>query len=354
VSRIAIVVPGSIEQRSGGYEYDRRIVAGLQARGWVVDLHEIDGGFPRPSAAALETAAQTLAAIRDGSLVLVDGLAFGAMPAEVERESGRLNFVALVHLPLAADVGINRQEAVKFEQSERRALAAARACIVTGAATVEALEAYGVRPEQIALVEPGTDRAPVARGSGNPFHLVSVAAITPGKGHELLLRALARLSQRVWRLTCAGSLDRDPATAARVRELVDAEQLGKRVALVGELDAPELSALYDSADVFVHASLHETYGMVVAEALARGVPVVSSATGAIPDLVGSDAGLLVPPGDAVALEGALSTVIDDLDVRDRLAAGARRVRDRLPTWDDAVGKMANVLAQLENDGSFAR
>jgi glycosyltransferase involved in cell wall biosynthesis len=135
---------------------------------------------------------------------------------------------------------------------------------------------------------------------------------------------------------------------------VDAEQLGKRVALVGELDAPELSALYDSADVFVHASLHETYGMVVAEALARGVPVVSSATGAIPDLVGSDAGLLVPPGDAVALEGALSTVIDDLDVRDRLAAGARRVRDRLPTWDDAVGKMANVLAQLENDGSFAR
>jgi glycosyltransferase involved in cell wall biosynthesis len=354
VRRIAVVVPGSIGQRSGGYEYDRRIVAGLRARGWVVDLHEIDGGFPRPSAAALETAAQTLAAIPDGSLVLVDGLAFGAMPAEVERESGRLNFVALVHLPLAADVGIDGQEADWFEQSERRALAAARACIVTGAATLGSLEAYGVRPEQIAVVEPGTDRAPLARGSRNPLHLVSVAAITPGKGHELLLRALARLSQRAWRLTCAGSLDRDPATAARVRELVDAEQLGKRVALLGELDAPELSALYDSADVLVHASLHETYGMVVAEALARGIPVVGSATGAIPDLVGSDGGLLVPPGDAAALEGALSSIIDDLDVRNRLAAGARRVRDRLPTWDDAVGKMANVLARLENDGSFAR
>ncbi len=115
-----------------------------------------------------------------------------------------------------------------------------------------------------------------------------------------------------------------------------------------------LSALYDSADVFVHASLHETYGMVVAEALARGVPVVGSATGAIPHLVGSDAGLLVPPGDAAALEGALSSVIDDQDVRDRLAAGARRVRSRLPTWDDAVDRMASVLAGLENDGSFAR
>jgi glycosyltransferase involved in cell wall biosynthesis len=135
---------------------------------------------------------------------------------------------------------------------------------------------------------------------------------------------------------------------------VDAEQLGKQVALVGELDATALSALYDSADVFVHASLHETYGMVVAEALARGVPVVGSATGAIPDLVGSDAGVLVPPGDAAALESALSSVIDDADVRDRLAAGARRVRDRLPTWDDAVDKMVNLLARLEDDGSFAR
>jgi glycosyltransferase involved in cell wall biosynthesis len=354
VRRIAIVVPGSIAQRSGGYEYDRRIVAGLRARGWAVDVHEIAGAFPRPSAAALETAAQTLAAIPDGSLVLVDGLAFGAMPAEVERERGRLNLVALVHLPLAAHLGISRQEADRFEQSERRALAAARACIVTGAATVGALEAYGVRPEQIAVVEPGTDRAPLARGSRNPLHLVSVAAITPGKGHEILLRALSRLSQRAWRLTCAGSLDRDPATAARVRELVNAEQLGERVALVGEIGSTELSALYDSADVFVHASLHETYGMVVAEALARGVPVVGSATGAIPDLVGSDAGLLVPPGNVAALEDALSSVLDDPDVRDRMTAGARRVRGRLPTWDDAVDGILNVLARLENDGSVAR
>ena len=354
MSRLAVVVPGSIAQQSGGYEYDRRIVAGLRARGWVVDIHEIAGDFPRPSAAALQSAARTLAAIPDDSLVLVDGLAFGAMPSEVEREHARLWLVALVHLPHAHHVGITRQEAGRFERDERRALAAARVCIVTGADTVGTLEAYGVRTEQIAVVEPGTDRAPLARGSRDPLHLVSVAAITPGKGHEILLRALARLRQRVWRLTCAGSLDRDSATAVRVRELVDAEQLGKRVALVGELDATELAALYHSADVFVHASLHETYGMVVAEALARGLPVVGSATGAIPDLVGPDAGLLVPPGDVGALEGALSSVIDDLEMRDRLAAGARRVRDRLPTWDDAVDRMANVLARVKNDGSFAR
>lgn len=354
MKRIAVVVPGSIAQRSGGYEYDRRIVEGLRAHGWVVDVHEVHGTFPRPSAAALENAARTLAAIPNGTVVLVDGLAFGAMPAEVERERARLGLVALVHLPLAAHAGIDRQEAARFEHSERRALAAARACIITGASTVEALQAYGVKPEQIAVVEPGTDRAPLARGSRHPLHLVSVAAITPGKGHEMLLRALARLRQRAWRLTCAGTLEREPATATRVRELVDSAQLVDRVVLVGELSATELAALYDSADVFVHPSLHETYGMVVAEALARGVPVVSSATGAIPDLVGADAGLLVPPGDLAALESALSSVIDDADVRDRLAVGARRVRDRLPTWDDAVNRMAQVLERMETDGSFTR
>jgi len=354
VKPIALVVPGSIAQRSGGYEYDRRIASGLRARGWIVDVKEIDGAFPRPSGATLERAARTLAEIPDGTVVVADGLAFGALPAEVERERARLCFVALVHLPLAAHIGIDREEAARFKDSERRALAAARACIVTGAATADVLESYGVGPERIAVVEPGTDRAPLARGSRDPVHLVSVAAITPGKGHEDLLRALARVRGLRWRLTCAGAMDRHAPTTVRVRQLLIDEGLEDRVTLTGELDPPAVAALYDSADLFVHASRHETYGMAVAEALARGVPVVGSATGAIPDLVGSDAGLVVPPGDVDALAGALSRVLDDADLRERLTAGARRVRDRLPSWDDAADAMARLLARLEADGSFTR
>ena len=136
--------------------------------------------------------------------------------------------------------------------------------------------------------------------------------------------------------------------------MLRADGLEDRVSFAGELDAAALAALYDTADLFVHATLHETYGMVVAEALARGLPVVSTATGAIPDLVGADAGLLVRPGDPDALTDALSTVLGDDDPRERLAAGARRVRDRLPTWDDAAAKMAAALARLETDGRFAR
>jgi glycosyltransferase involved in cell wall biosynthesis len=334
------------------------MAAGLRARGWTVQVRELDASFPRPTAAALAEAAGVLAAIPDGTTVIVDGLAFGAMPAEAERAASRLYFVALVHLPLAAEIGIDREDVIRFEASERRALAAAGRVIVTGDATAIELKGYGIRRETIVVVEPGTDRAPLAtgsrRGAGDPLHLVSVAVITPGKGHEVLLRALGSLRHRPWRLTCAGSVERHPATAARLRDLLRAEGLEDRVSFAGELDAGALAALYDSADLFVHPTLHETYGMVVAEALARGLPVVSTATGAIPDLVGADAGLLVRPGDADALTGALSAVLEDDHLRQRLAAGARRVRDRLPTWEAAVDQMAATLARLETNGRFAR
>jgi len=276
------------------------------------------------------------------------------MAAQAERERSRLRLVALVHLPLAAEVGIDRGEADRLAESERTALAAARVAIVTADGTARLLRSYGIRPDRIAVVEPGTDRAPIARGSRNPLHLVSVAAVTPGKGHEALIRALLPLRDRKWRLTCAGSVERHPPTAAHVSAMLRTEDLEDRVSIVGELDAAALGTLYDAGDLFVHPTLHETYGMVVAEALARGMPVIGSATGAIPNLVGADAGLLVTPGDIDALTRALSCVLDDEALHERLAAGARRVRDRLPTWDDAADGMAALLARLESDGRFAR
>ena len=116
-------------------------------------------------------------------------------------------------------------------------------------------------------------------------------------------------------MTCAGSLERHPRTVARLRALLREQGLADRVSLVGELDAAALAACYDRADLFVLATLYETYGMAVAEALARGLPIVSTTTGAIPDIVGLEeeeaAGLLVAPGDARAFGAALSRVLGD-------------------------------------------
>jgi glycosyltransferase involved in cell wall biosynthesis len=154
------------------------------------------------------------------------------------------------------------------------------------------------------------------------------------------------MSSRNWRLTCAGSPDRDPGTTERLRERLRAEGLGDRVWLGGEMNTATLAIHYDSADIFVLPTLYEGYGMAVAEALARGLPVVSTDTGAIGELVGDEAGILVPPGDVEALAAALAQIVGDTGTRERLEQGARRVRERLPTWEDAGCKMAEALAQF--------
>jgi glycosyltransferase involved in cell wall biosynthesis len=341
---IVLVAPGPLESRTGGYIYDRRMVEGLRRLGWPVDVLELDSSFPHPTPAALEHANRTLAAVRGGTITIVDSLALGAMAEIIAREASRLPIVALVHLPLAAAIGLDRGDAARLAHGERRALAAAALVVVTGRAALPLIARYDVAASRVVVVEPGTDRAPLAHGSRtSPLELLTVATLNPGKGHEMLLEALSGVGDSAWRLTCAGSLTRDPATAARVRTTAARLQLEQRVSFVGDLDRPALAAWYDRADVAVLATQQETYGMAVAEALAHGLPVVATMTGAIPDLVGDDAGLLVPVGDTAALTAALARVLGDANLRARLAEGARRRRDRLPTWDDAARAMSTAL-----------
>lgn len=348
---VTFVVPGTIETRTGGYLYDRRMIEGLRRLARPVGVRELDTSFPFPTPVSLEHAAVVLAQLDAGSIVVIDGLALGAMPDLIERQTSRLRIVALVHLPLAADVGLDREAAVRLEAGERRALAATALVIVTGKATLPMLDRYELPPERVVVVEPGTDRAPLAHGSGGQtLGLLSVATLNPGKGHEILFRALANVPHRNWSLTCAGSVTRHPATADRLRALMKNLGLEDRVTLLGDVDTTGLAVCYDEADLFVLATLQETYGMAVAEALARGLPVVSTVTGAIPDLVGDDAGVLVPPGNTEALTEALTCAIGDAGLRARLAEGARRVRDRLPTWEHAIDNMNLALARVDTHG----
>ena len=354
---VVLVVPGRLIDRTGGYLYDRRIVAALRQRGWMVDVIELDASFPYPTTAALEHAGRALAGVAAGTIAMVDSLALGAMPDLITREASRLYIVALVHLPLAAASDLDRDAAARFDEGERRALRAAALVIVTGKATLPLLAKHELMPDRIVVAEPGTDRAPLAQSvvaagvdRTGPLALLTVATLNPGKGHEALLAALSAVRHREWRLTCAGSLTRHPETTDRVRAAITRFGLADRVTLVGDLDGPALEACYDRADVFVLATRQETYGMAVAEALAHGLPVVATMTGAIPDLLAEGAGLVVPVGDTYALTAALSRVLGDAGLRARLAEGARRMRDRLPTWEETSGRMAAALDSLAAHG----
>ena len=344
---VIFVVAGRLDARTGGSVYNRRIVETLCTQGWSADVRELPGAFPRPDDEAVEFAAGVFSDIPSGRVVVVDGLAGSALPGVLELHAARLRLVMLVHLPIAADVGLDDVTAARFRQSESRSLASAALVMVTGAATLPLLAAYGVGADRLALVEPGTDAAPAARGTPDgAVHLLSVATLNPGKGHDVLLQALARVPATNWQLTCAGSTTRDAVTTARVQALAHSLGLQDRVRFTGELNGEALERAYDAAEVFVLATRQETYGMAVAEALARCLPIVSTTTGAIPALVGDEAGLLVAPGDVEALAHALTRVIGDEALRRRLTAGAARVRNRLPSWDEAARRFGAALEGL--------
>jgi glycosyltransferase involved in cell wall biosynthesis len=345
------LISGDWLSRTGGYRYDRRIILGLAEFGWTLQRIDLHGSFPQPTAAALLDAEAAVKAIPDGTVAVVDGLAFGAMPQIVQRHAQRLVWVALVHHPLWLETGLPARAAERLRMSEAESLRCARHVITTSTSTAQAVAAMGVPAERITVVEPGTDPAPLAAGSaaGEPPGLLCIATLTPRKGHRVLIEALAGLHDRPWRLRCLGSLTMDADCALQVREAIAAAGLADRVSLEGEADDSAMDAAYAAADVFVLPSFHEGYGMVLAEALARGLPIVATTAGAIPNTVPADAATLVPPGDAAALRGALATLLDPADGparRARLATGARRARAQLPTWPDTCRRFANVLERV--------
>lgn len=358
-----MVVSGPLEQRTGGYLYDARMAEGLRRRGWRVTVHSLGGRFPDADETARASMTAALAAMPDGAIALVDGLALGGLPEPVAAERCRLRILALVHHPLSDETGLPPEVRDGLADRERRALAAADGVIVTSAFTARGLRRFGVDAGRVRVVEPGTDPAPPASASpaaGAPPRLLSVGAVVPRKGHDVLVRALARIAHLPWECDCAGSLERDPGHAARVLAEVDSGGLAHRVRFAGECDEATLAALYAESAVFVLASHYEGYGMVLAEALAYGLPIVSTTGGAIPETVPAEAAALVPPGDDAALAAALAPLLacpdreaggqSGAERRAVLAAAARRHAEALPDWDEAAAAFADALTALARPG----
>ena len=336
-------VPGNLAARTGGYEYDRRLLEALRARGLRVTHLAWPGAYPFPTPAERDEAARSLAAVPDGATVLVDGLAFGALPALARREGARLKLAALVHHPLPLETGLSQAQQDELEAAETEALRHASAVIVTSRSTAATLMAsYGVAAARITVAFPGTIPQPPHRpGLRHLVRLLAVGSVVPRKGYGVLLEALAQVAGCAWTCRIVGSLAFAPAEAARVTALRDGLGLQRRVRLEGEV--ADAGPFYRRADVFVLPSLYEGYGMAFAEALAQGLPVIGTTAGAIPEVVPSDAGILVPRGDPVALAGALRAVLLDAGLRASLAQGAARAGAALPRWADTASVVAQAL-----------
>ncbi|TGE02250.1 glycosyltransferase [Methylobacterium nonmethylotrophicum] len=342
--RLVLAVPGDLAAPTGGYAYARQLLAHLPAQGVAVTHLPLPGGFPDPSADDLARTAALLAAVPAETRLLVDGLAYGALPPEVIRAAGR-PVAALVHHPLGYETGLAPGRAASLIASERAALAQASRVVATSRFTARMLaDAFGVPPGRLTVAEPGT--APAARVRPRPgpsLRLLSVGTVTPRKGYDVLVQALASLADLDWSLTIAGSLDRAPDCAASLRGRIAALGLRDRITLAGAVTPEALDRLYAEADLAVSASVFEGYGMALTEALARGLPLVATTGGAAAETVPAGAGIAVPPGDAPALAAALRGLIADADLRAEAAAASWEAGRRLPDWPATAAAVAAAL-----------
>jgi glycosyltransferase involved in cell wall biosynthesis len=350
VTEVHVVIPDGIDdptRPSGGNFYDRQLCRGLSSLGWSVHEHAVAGRWPRPDGAALAALATTVDRIPDESVVLLDGLVASTAPAVLEPQAHRLRLVVLVHMPLGHGPAEDGDETRVREQA---VLFSAVAVVTTSSWTRGRLvELYRLPSEWIHVAEPGVDEADLASGSEAGGSLLCVAAVTRNKGHDLLLDGLATVSDMSWQCVCVGSLDRDPEFVEDVRRRSLDRGIEDRVDFPGPRTGADLDRSYAAADLLVLPSRAETYGMVLTEALARGVPVVAAEVGGVAEAVGHGAdglrpGLLIPPDDSAALGAALRAWLGDPELRARLRRAARERREALPDWSTTTSAVARVLA----------
>ena len=349
---VHFVVPAELDdpaKPTGGNVYDHRIGRELAAGGWQVIRHAAPGSWPWPDAAAEHALARLIGGIADGAVVLIDDLIASTVPDILIPEAARLRLVVLVHTFLGeAPVG---HQVADAQAREGAVLSAVTSVVTTSSWTRDRLLLrYPLPPGKVHAAEPGVDPDRLASGTDRGGELLCVAAVTAHKGHDVLLAALAATADLSWRCVCVGTLDREPAFVEGLRRLAEQAGIADRVCFAGLRIGDDLAHAYATADVLVLASHAETYGMVVTEALARGLPVITTAVGGLPEALGHTRdgrrpGLLVPPGDIEALAAALRTWLTDAELRRSLREAARERRSTLPGWDAPTDLIARVLTQ---------
>jgi glycosyltransferase involved in cell wall biosynthesis len=350
---LTFLYPGALSTPTGGYLYDRALIAALQRAGTTVETRSLGPGYPAPSPDVRALAQTTLAALPDGRLTVIDGLACGVMAKELAPHAARLRIVSLLHHPLGHESGLDGARASALLAAERAALAHVRHVVTTSAATARTVRAtFGVAAEAINVLEPGVEIVASAPAKGprtgaGPLRLLSVGSLIPRKDHATLLDAFSRLARRDIRLDIAGSADLDPDHAREIRVLIARLGLEEKVTLHGALPREALDALYRTADLFVLTTLYEGYGMAFVEAMAHGLPVVATGDGAVRDTVPETAGIVLPVGDVAAVADALARLADTPQDRHALSLGALAHVAQLPDWDAQATRFLDILKGIE-------
>ena len=346
---VHFVVPAGIDdpkRPSGGNVYDRRLCEELPRWGWHVHEHPAAGTWPTPDEWDRDRLNTLLAELPDDSLVLVDGLIASAAEMLVD-SARRVRIVVLLHMPLAEASSVEAAERV-----EAAVLNAAAAVITTSKwAGHWVVSHLGVDADRVWTAVPGVDSAQPARGTASGGNLLCAGPVTPAKGHDVLIAALAKVADLDWHCTCAGALDLDPAFVESLTTAATRAGVADRFVLTGPLSRPALTELRSRTDLLISPSRRESYGMAVTEGLVCGIPVIATDVGGHREAVGQASdrtlpGMLLSADDADGLADALRTWLTDPGVRARWRTSAGlRIRD-LTGWPETARAVAAVLQQI--------
>jgi glycosyltransferase involved in cell wall biosynthesis len=342
-SKIAFAVPGDIETLTGGYLYDLKLMKALSASGLSVQHMAWGDSFPFPTLRDADDALAQLQGLPADQPAVVDGLAYGALDTEGLRRVTAPLF-ALVHHPLALEPGLDPDIAREMEQREKANLAIAQHIFVTSPHTGAILRTeYGVAAEKITVVMPGFDRpVQMDAAKADPPLILSVGILAHRKGHDILLRALAQITDLEWQADIVGR-DHEAGMTAKLSAMIEDFDLSTRVRLSGEVSVEALQDRYRSATIFGLATRYEGYGIVFGEAMGHGLPIVSTRAGAVPETVGTQAGLLVDANDPEAFADALREMLIRPERRAEYASASLRAGAALDGWPE-VAKL--VLVQI--------
>ena len=341
------VVPGSIDTPTGGYRYDRMIIEEMRKLGADIELLSLQGSYPFPTAADKEAALLLLDEIKGQDMAVVDGLAGGAHPAFVKALSERMPVISLLHHPLCLENGLDPSQITSLKKSEAQGLKHCSAVITTSPATSRTVaDLFGFPSEKIHHVLPGVERGKIAEPQkGKTTNLLCIGSIIRRKGHLYLIKALAGLIELDWRLDCVGLNNLETDLDKELEALVSKLGLSDRITFHGAVEENKLEAFFEHAHCFVLPSLYEGYGMAYAEAIVRGLPVIGTTAGAIPETVPSDCGLLVAPENVEELTAALKTMVEDDAARERMRLSALQSAQEFPDWQKSAKKFLKIMSE---------
>jgi glycosyltransferase involved in cell wall biosynthesis len=348
-SSLHFIIKDDLEQRTGGYIYDDHIIRGLRELGWVISVHSTSLSSSKIGTPPNNSLENILNSIEEGQTVILDGLVMGRNPRELSRHTHRLKLISLLHHPLFKESGLPQSEMVRLFEMEKKALTNCVGVITTSQFTANQLATMNIPTEIIRTVIPGTKPALPAKGphKNAPPRLLCVASVIPRKGFHILIDALHKIRCLDWECICAGSLDRSPSYASEILETVAKHQLGHRILFTGECSSATIDKLYDFSSIFVLASLYEGYGMVLAEAATRSLPIISTTGGAIPYTMKGTPAILVPAGDSNSLADALRNTLNNL------ADESYSVQNQFPNWEQATRNFEDAITSLVPDTAFS-